>query len=85
MAASAAAEESRRLVADELAAAVGQDGRAAGQACRLLLAAAGRGTSTPALVWSYAAADLCTAGAERVALRLRLQNLGPRQEGRSSV
>jgi hypothetical protein len=35
-------------------------------------------------VWPDASADLCAAGAERVALRLRLQNLGSR-EGRSSV
>ena len=32
-----------------------------------------------------AAADLSAAGAERVALRLRLQNVRPREEGRSSV
>ena len=32
-----------------------------------------------------AAADLGAAGADRVALRLRLQNLEPKEEGRSSV
>ena len=35
--------------------------------------------------WPDASADLCAAGAERVALRLRLQNLGPSEEGRSTV
>ena len=60
-----------------------EDGRAADQARPLLLAAAGRGASTPTLVWPDAAADLGTAGASGVALRL--QNLRPREEGRSSV
>jgi len=36
-----AAAEHRQLIADEFAAAVGQDGRAAGQACLLLLAGLG--------------------------------------------
>ena len=85
VAATGAAAEHRQLVPDEFAAAVGQDGRAAGQACPLLLAAAGRGASTPTPVWPDAAADLGAAGAERVALRLRLQNLEPKEEGRSSV
>jgi hypothetical protein len=80
-----AAEENRRLVADELAAAVGQDWWAAGQACQVLLVVAGRGTSAPAAVWPDAAADLGAAGAIGLALRLRLQNLRLREEGRSSV
>src|SRR5712691_11720249 len=32
-------------------------------------------------VWPDASADLCGAGTEQVALRLRLQNLWPREEG----
>jgi hypothetical protein len=51
------AEENRRLVADELAIAVGQDWWEAGQACQVLLVVAGRGTSAPAAVWPDAAAD----------------------------
>src|SRR5713101_1426108 len=43
----------------------------------------GRGKSAPIPVWQDAPADLGTAGASGVALRLRLQNLGPREEGRS--
>ena len=38
----------QELVADELAAAADEDGRSAGQACSLLLVAAGRGASEPA-------------------------------------
>ena len=44
-----------------------------------------RGAFTPAPVWPDAAADLGAAGTERVALRLRLKNLEPKEEGRSSV
>ena len=73
------------LVADQLAAAAREDWRAVGQACPLLLAAAGRGASTPTPVWPDAAADLGATGAERVAHRLRLQNLEPKEKGRSSV
>jgi hypothetical protein len=46
------------LVADELAAAVGEDRRATDQARRVLLVVVGRGTSAPALVWPDAAANL---------------------------
>jgi len=80
-----AAEENRRLVADELAAAVGQDRWAAGQACPLLLAATCRGASASTPVRVDAPANLGAASAERVALRWRLQNLGSREEGRSGV
>jgi hypothetical protein len=62
-----AAEENRRLVADELAAAVGQNRRATDQARQVLLVVAGRGTSAPAAVWPDASADLGIAGAERLA------------------
>ena len=65
---SGAAQENRRLVADELAAAAREDGRQAGQACPLLLAAAGRGASAPATVLGHAAADLGVADAIRLAL-----------------
>jgi FkbM family methyltransferase len=78
-----AAEENRRLVADELAAAVGEDGRTAGQARPLLLVVAGRGTPAPAAVWPDAPANL--GSAERVAPRLRLQILGLRKVGWGSV
>src|SRR5712691_690462 len=44
---------------------------------------ASRVKSAPTPVWPDAPADLGTAGASGVALRLRLQNLGPREEGRS--
>jgi hypothetical protein len=82
---SGAAEENRRLVADELAAAVGQDGWADGQARQVLLVVAGRGASAPAIVWGHAAADLDAADAIGLALPLRSQNLEPKEEGRRSV
>src|SRR5208282_2820117 len=47
----------RQLVADQLAAAVGEDRRAVDQACALLLVAAGRGASDTAAVCRHAAED----------------------------
>ena len=85
VAAVGAAEKNRQAVADELTAAVGEDGRATDRARQVLLVVARRGTSAPAAVWPDATADLGTHCAEQVALRLRLQKLGPREEGRGSV
>jgi hypothetical protein len=73
------------VTTNELAATAREDWRATDQARQILLVVAGRGTSAPAAVWPDAAADLGAAGAERVAHRLRLQNLGPREDGRSGV
>jgi hypothetical protein len=70
------------LVTDQLAAAAGEGWWATDQARQVLLVVVGRGTSAPALVWPDAASDLGAAGAERLARRLRLQSLGPRDEGR---
>ena len=75
----------RELVANEPAATSGQDRWAAGQACPLLLAATCRGASASTPVRVDAPADLGAASAERIAFRLRLQNLGLREEGRSGV
>ena len=50
VAAAGTATKHQELVADELAAAADEDRRAAGQACPLLLVAAGRGASEPAAV-----------------------------------
>ena len=55
------------------------------QARQVLLVVVGRGTSAPAAVWGHAAADLGAANAIGLALRLRLQNLAPNEEGRHSV
>jgi hypothetical protein len=71
--------------APQLAAAVGEDGRQAGEACALLLAAAGRESPDATPVRSDAPVDLGAADAKRVALRLRLGNPAPEQEGRSGV
>ena len=49
------------------AAALGQDRRTAGEACALLLAAAGRRVSHAASFWQHAAKDRGAAAAERVA------------------
>jgi len=57
MAAVGTAEEDRQLVAHQLAAAVGEDGRSAVETCPLLLAAFGREPSNPATVWSNGATD----------------------------
>ena len=50
VAAAGAGAEDQELVADELAASVDENRRAAGQACPLLLAAVGRGASQPQAV-----------------------------------
>ena len=64
--AAGAAEEDRELVADQLAAAAGEDGRQAGQARPLLLAARNREPPDGATVWKHGAADRLAALASRV-------------------
>jgi hypothetical protein len=54
------------------------------KARHVLLAVTGRGRSAAA-VWPDASADLCAASTDRLAPRLQLQHLGPREEDRSSV
>src|ERR1019366_1239571 len=58
VAAAGAAEEDRELVADQLAATVGEDRRQADQARSVLLASVGRGPSDAAGVRGDSAADL---------------------------
>jgi hypothetical protein len=53
-----ATQEDRQLVADELAAAVGEDGRSAAETCPLLLAAFGREPSNPKFPFSTPLANL---------------------------
>src|SRR6516164_205813 len=57
VAAAGTAEENRQMVADQLAAAAGEDGRAAGEARPLLLASLGREPSDPAALRRHALAD----------------------------
>lgn len=52
-----AAEQDRQLVADEFAAAVGEDGWTIDQARPVLLVALGGGSSDAAVVWSHAGQD----------------------------
>ena len=61
-----AAEENRRLVADELAAADREDWRTPNQARPLLLAAAGGESPHAAAVWEYAAQDRGAAITSRI-------------------
>jgi len=61
------AEEDWDLVADEFAAAFGEDRRTAGETCGLLLAAAGRRAAHAGAFWQHAAKDRGAAAAERVA------------------
>ena len=58
MAAAGAAKEDRELVADQLAAAAGKDGRPVGEACPVLRAPVGRGPSDAAGVRGDFAEDL---------------------------
>ena len=61
------ATANQELVADELAAPADEDGRTAGQACSLLLAAVGRGAPQPEAVRRNAGADLGATCAGRLA------------------
>jgi hypothetical protein len=63
VAAAGATEEDREVVADEFAATAGENGRAIGEACPLLLVAAGGESSDAATIWRHGAADRCAAGA----------------------
>ena len=56
---------------DELAAAVGENGRTAGETCAILLAFAGRRALEPEAVQQHAANDLGTAAARRLATQER--------------
>src|SRR5207253_7591208 len=67
------AEEDWELVADELAAAAGEDGRSAGETCALLLAFAGRRTSESEAVRQHAENDRGVAAAGRLANQDRKQ------------
>ena len=58
VAALGAAQQNRQLVADQLAAAIGEDGRPVSQARTVLLVAAGRKSSDAAAVWQHGAANL---------------------------
>jgi hypothetical protein len=60
------ATEDWQLVADQLAAAAGEDRRTADETCPLLLAAAGREPSDAAALWSHAGQDRSVALARRV-------------------
>jgi hypothetical protein len=70
VAAAGAAEGNRNMVIDQFAAAVGENRRAADQACPLLLAIVGREPSHAAPVQKHAAADGGSAGASGVAEEL---------------
>jgi hypothetical protein len=66
VAAAGAAEGNRNVVVDQLAAAAGEDRRAVGKACPLLLAVVGREPSDAAPVRKHAAAHGGSAGARRI-------------------
>ena len=66
-----ATEEDQQLVADEFAAAAGENGRTAGETCAILLAFAGRRALEPEAVQQHAANDLGTAAARRLATQER--------------
>ena len=76
------------MVADQLAAKAGEDWRAMGETCPLLLAASGGKQSNAAAVWEQGAAYCGLADATRVALVLADENptnkIG-RQSGRVST
>ena len=64
LAAAGAAEEDRQLVADQFAAAAGEDGRPVGQARAVLLADAGGERTDAAVVWGDGAKDCRLAGGD---------------------
>ena len=80
VAAAGAAEGNRNVVVDQLAATVGEDRRATGQACAVLLAIAVREPSHAAPVWKRAAADGGFADASRIGTAARPNQSGRRGE-----
>jgi hypothetical protein len=66
MASAGATKANRELVAHEFTATVGEDRRAPGETCPLLLAAVGREPSDEAAIWEYGAADRGAARGKRV-------------------
>jgi len=54
------------MVADESAATAGENRRATGEICALLLATAGVRTSDAAAVWSHAGPDRTATGADGI-------------------
>jgi len=79
VAAAGAAEGNRNVVINQFAAAAGENRRAAGKACPLLLAIAGREPSHAALVRKHAAADGGFAAASRVGAAARRNQSGRRR------
>jgi len=79
LAAAGAAEENRKVVVDQLAAAAGEDRRPVGKACPLLLAVVGREPSDAAPVRKYAAADSGFAAAGRIGAAARRNQSGRRR------
>ena len=79
------AEENRQVVADQLAAATGEDGRQAGQARPVLLADAGREPPDAAVVREHGPADRSAGGGDRVAGGCVLQNSTKAKGGRRGV
>ena len=63
MAAAGVAAKDPQLVLDELTAAVGENGRAVGETCAILLAFAGRRALEPEAVRNDGAEDYCPTGA----------------------
>jgi len=86
VAAVGAAQEDRRLVVDQLAAAVSEDGWPIDQARPLLLAVPGREPPDSATVWEHGPADLLAAPTRRVGEPQTGADFGgERDRGRESV
>ena len=69
VAAAGFAERDSELVSDKFAATAGEDRRAAGQTCALLLATLGGRTSEPAAVRGDAGSDHAAAGTDGIIIR----------------
>jgi hypothetical protein len=85
VAAAGAAQEDRWLVIDQLAAAAGEDRRATGETCPLLLVALGGGSSDETVVCQHVGADSGAACPDRVARVGAVGNSIPRPPGPGGV
>ena len=85
MAAVGAAEENRPLVAHELTAAAGENGRTPDQARPILLAAAGREPSDAAAVRQYAAVDRWAVPSGGIAEAVGNREIDPAPPGGISI
>src|SRR5208337_1536355 len=85
VAAPGVAQANRELVADQLAAAAGENGRTAGETCPLLLAVVGGEPSDETVVCQYAPADSRSVASSGIAETAGSREIDPKPKGDGGV